>query len=165
MYSGKDIKDLREKLGFQQTELAEELNTTVHTIRHWEQNPDVSIKAKYEPTIEKLLDTNIYDGNVSLVVDGIKEKIKQNLLRIASILHPVATLYFCATDSDVPFGKKAIAFAALTYFIMPIDAIPDALPVAGFTDDIAMITGAIASLGSVITQDHKEQADEWLNNL
>jgi hypothetical protein len=28
-----------------------------------------------------------------------------------------------------------------------------------------MITGAIASLGSVITQDHKEQADEWLNNL
>ena len=165
MYSGKDIKDLREKLGFQQTELAKELNTTVHTIRHWEQNPDVSIKAKYEPTIEKLLDTNIYDGNVSLVVDGIKEKIKQNLLRIASILHPVATLYFCATDSDVPFGKKAIAFAALTYFIMPIDAIPDALPLAGFTDDIAMITGAIASLGSVITQDHKEQADEWLNNL
>jgi len=116
MYSGKDIKDLREKLGFQQTELAEELNTTVHTIRHWEQNPDVSIKAKYEPTIEKLLDTNIYDGNVSLVVDGIKEKIKQNLLRIASILHPVATLYFCATDSDVPIGKKAIAFAALTLF-------------------------------------------------
>ena len=165
MYSGKDIKDLREKLGFQQTELAKELNTTVHTIRHWEQNPDVSIKAKYEPTIEKLLDTNIYDGNVSLVVDGIKEKIKQNLLRIASILHPVATLYFCATDSDVPIGKKAIAFAALTYFIMPIDAIPDALPLAGFTDDIAMITGAIASLGSVITQDPKEQADEWLNNL
>ena len=51
MYSGKDIKDLREKLGFQQTELAKELNTTVHTIRHWEQNPDVSIKAKYEPII------------------------------------------------------------------------------------------------------------------
>ena len=29
------------------------------------------------------------------------------------------------------------------YFVLPIDAIPDVLPVIGYTDDAAMLVGAI----------------------
>ena len=164
MFRGKDIKDLRAKLGLQQTDLAEKLDTTVHTIRYWEQNPDVSIKAKYDPILKELLEDNSYDENVAIVEDGFEEKIKGNLARLPFLRDAVA-LYFCAIDSQVPVGKKIMAFAALAYFIMPIDAIPDAIPIAGFTDDAAMIAGAVAALDSVVTQEHKDEAEEWLNNL
>ena len=164
MFTGKDIKDLRAKLGLQQTELAEKLGTTVYTIRYWEQNPDVSIKTKYDSILKELLEDNSYDQNVSIVEDGFEEKIKRNLARLPFLRDAVA-LYFCAIDSRVPIGKKIMAFAALAYFIMPIDAIPDVIPIAGFTDDAAMIAGALAALNSVVTQEHRDQAEEWLNKI
>lgn len=164
MFTGKDIKDLRAKLGLQQTELAERLNTTVHTIRRWEQNPTITIKSKYEPVLKELLEDNSFDENVTIVEDGFEGKIKGNLARLP-FLRDAVSLYFCAIDSRVPVAKKIIAFAALAYFIMPIDAIPDAIPIAGFTDDAAMIAGAVAALESVVTQEHKDEAEEWLNNL
>jgi uncharacterized membrane protein YkvA (DUF1232 family)/DNA-binding XRE family transcriptional regulator len=164
MFIGRNIKELRAKLGLQQTELAEKLNTTVHTIRYWEQNPKISIKAKYNPIIKDLLEDNSYNENVAIVEDGFEEKIKMNLPRLPFLRDAVA-LYFCAIDSRVPMGKKIMAFAALAYFIMPIDVIPDAIPIAGFTDDAAMIAGALAALNSVVTQEHRDQAEEWLNKI
>ena len=160
MFAGKNIKELRAKLGLQQTELAEKLNTTVYTVRYWEQNPNVSIKAKYEPVLKELLEENTYDENAEMVDDGFFKKIKENLARIPFLRDAVA-LYFCAVDPETPMSKKTIAFAALAYFIMPIDAIP----IAGFTDDAAMIVGAVATLESVITHEHRDKAEEWLNKL
>ena len=69
MFTGKNIKELRARLGLQQTELAEKLNTTVYTVRYWEQNPNVSIKAKYEPVLKELLEENTYDENAEMVDD------------------------------------------------------------------------------------------------
>ena len=164
MFTGKNIKELRARLGLQQTELAEKLNTTVHTVRYWEQNPNVSIKAKYEPVLKELLEENTYDENAEMVDNGFFKKIKENLARIPFLRDAVA-LYFCAVDPETPMSKKTIAFAALAYFIMPIDAIPDAIPIAGFTDDAAMIVGIVAALESVITHGHRDKAEEWLNKL
>tara|TARA_B110000495_G_C22851206_1_gene496351 strand:- start:306 stop:803 length:498 start_codon:yes stop_codon:yes gene_type:complete len=164
MFTGKDIKVLRNKLGLQQAELAERLGTTIHTIRYWEQNPNVSIKAKYEPVLKELLEKNTYDENMGIVNDGFEEKIKGNLAKIPFLREAVA-LFFCSKDPNVPINKKIIAFAALAYFIIPIDAIPDAIPIAGFTDDAAMITGAISALESEISVSHRNLAEEWLNNI
>ncbi|MBH49368.1 MAG: hypothetical protein CMG69_01255 [Candidatus Marinimicrobia bacterium] len=164
MFTGENIKELRVKLGIQQTELAEKLNTTVHTIRYWEQNPNVSIKSKYEPILKLLLEENVYDENMVLVNDGFFKKIKENLARIPFLRDAIA-LYFCAVAPETPIKMKAIAFAALAYFIMPIDAIPDAIPIAGFTDDAAMIIGAIATLESIMTDEYRIKAEEWLNKL
>ena len=54
---------------------------------------------------------------------------------------------------------------ALAYFISPIDAIPDPIPVIGFTDDLGVLIGAVATIAMHITPKEKKKAkkkmDEW----
>ena len=38
---------------------------------------------------------------------------------------------------------RAALLGALAYFVLPIDAMPDLLPIVGFTDDAAVLAGAI----------------------
>ncbi|MDN8540102.1 DUF1232 domain-containing protein [Erwinia sp. BC051422] len=51
-------------------------------------------------------------------------------------------------------------YAALAYFVLPIDAVPDALPVVGFTDDPGVPAGALAAVSMYINEDVKNQATE-----
>jgi uncharacterized membrane protein YkvA (DUF1232 family) len=51
--------------------------------------------------------------------------------------------YYCAFDRDTPLPVKATLVGALAYFILPVDAIPDVLPVIGFTDDAVVLATAI----------------------
>jgi uncharacterized membrane protein YkvA (DUF1232 family) len=72
-------------------------------------------------------------------------------------------LYFCLLDPRTPLPVKATIGAALTYFISPIDAIPDALAVIGFTDDASVIAMTLSTLGGAVTADHKQQANQFFN--
>jgi uncharacterized membrane protein YkvA (DUF1232 family) len=38
-----------------------------------------------------------------------------------------------------------VIYSALAYFVVPIDAIPDAVPVVGYTDDLGALAGAVAT--------------------
>ena len=49
---------------------------------------------------------------------------------------------------------------ALAYFISPIDAIPDPIPVIGFTDDLGVLIGAVATIAAHITPKEKKKAAE-----
>ncbi len=71
----------------------------------------------------------------------------------------LAKLYLVMIDKNVPSYKKAIAIGALTYFIMPIDGIPDILGPMGFSDDIAVVAAAIGVLTDLKTD---EQANEFI---
>ena len=51
---------------------------------------------------------------------------------------------------------------ALGYFILPVDLIPDYLPVLGFSDDLAALTWALYSVAKNITPEVKVQAQEQL---
>jgi uncharacterized membrane protein YkvA (DUF1232 family) len=44
-----------------------------------------------------------------------------------------------ATDDRVPKRKKVIAGAILAYLIMPLDIIPDFIPVIGHIDDLVLV--------------------------
>ena len=71
-------------------------------------------------------------------------------------------LYFCLHDKDTPAWAKGVIIAALGYFIFPADAIPDVVPVAGYTDDLGGLTLAMTIVGMHVKQDHWEAADEKL---
>ncbi|MBK8662568.1 MAG: DUF1232 domain-containing protein [Ignavibacteriales bacterium] len=73
-------------------------------------------------------------------------------------------LYFCAVDPEVSWWAKGVAGAAVAYLILPTDAIFDVTPVVGFTDDAAVIAGAVANLGGAMTKKHYQQADQFLNS-
>jgi len=77
----------------------------------------------------------------------------------------VAAAWFCATDSEVPLRVRGTLIAALAYFIMPLDFIPDILAFVGMTDDIAVLSLAISTLGANITEKHREQAREALADV
>ena len=76
----------------------------------------------------------------------------------------LAAAWFCATDSKTPLKVRGTLLAALAYFIMPIDTIPDILAFVGFTDDMAVITAAIALVSQNITEEHRAKAREALSN-
>ncbi|WP_394691474.1 YkvA family protein [Hoeflea sp.] len=70
--------------------------------------------------------------------------------------------YFCALDPETPGKAKAVLLGALAYFIMPFDTIPDFLAVVGFSDDIAVLTLAIATVRSNMTEAHRMAAKKAL---
>lgn len=72
--------------------------------------------------------------------------------KIKELWSDVQSLYLLIKDPKAAWGAKAIAIGALIYLIAPIDAIPDAIPIAGLTDDAAVIIAAIARLGSELTK-------------
>ncbi len=73
--------------------------------------------------------------------------------------------YYCALDLQTPRHVKVTLFGAIAYFVLPIDAIPDILPVLGFTDDAAVLATAIKLVTDHITPHHREQAKIKLTEL
>ena len=69
-----------------------------------------------------------------------------------------AAAYFCATDPATPSKVKATLFAALAYFVMPFDLIPDFIAVIGFTDDAAVIALALSMVAGAIRPEHRARA-------
>jgi uncharacterized membrane protein YkvA (DUF1232 family) len=66
--------------------------------------------------------------------------------------------YYCAFDRDTPLKVKAALIGALAYFVLPFDAIPDVLPVIGFTDDAAVLATVIRLVAAHITPLHRAAA-------
>ena len=75
------------------------------------------------------------------------------------------TAYYCAFDRDTPMHVRAALIAALAYFVIPFDGIPDILPILGLTDDAAAIAVAIRMVFTHITPEHRAAAREALDRL
>lgn len=66
------------------------------------------------------------------------------------------------TDGNTPTTFKGAILIPLLYFVVPVDAIPDIIPAAGFTDDLEVWLAAFKAFGGYITDDHYKSADELL---
>lgn len=66
--------------------------------------------------------------------------------------------YYCALDRETPRHVQAALFGAIGYFVLPFDAIPDMVPLLGFTDDAAALAAVIRLVAAHITPDHREAA-------
>ncbi len=73
--------------------------------------------------------------------------------------------WFCARDPATPRRVRMTLLAALGYFVLPVDAIPDIMPLLGFTDDAAVIAAAIAAVAGSITPERRERAKQALAEL
>lgn len=73
-------------------------------------------------------------------------------------------MYFAMLDGKTPMWVKATVAGALAYFVMPIDAIADVLPLIGFTDDAAIIFAAYKTVSNHVTEEHELQAVDWLES-
>ncbi|MDH2420402.1 YkvA family protein [Cobetia amphilecti] len=77
-------------------------------------------------------------------------------------LNPALKMYYSAQDPETPLWAKTTIYGALGYFISPVDVIPDITPLAGYTDDVGILAGAIAIVAAKIKPEHIEKAEETL---
>ena len=75
----------------------------------------------------------------------------------------IAAAYFCATDKNTPLKVRGTLLAALAYFILPMDMVPDILAAIGFTDDLAVFTAAMTMVSTHVTDEHRKKARKALD--
>ena len=93
------------------------------------------------------------------------DKLKSSALAAGrKVVEKALTLYYTAASKETPLWAKGTILGALGYFIFPIDAIPDAIPVIGYTDDVAVMAGALATVAVYVDDDVREQAESVLRN-
>jgi len=103
-------------------------------------------------------------SNETTVVRDFWPKLKKSMASIP-FAEEVVAAYYCAFDPATPIKVKGVLLAALAYFIMPIDVIPDVLLGLGFTDDMAVLYTAITMIRSHMTQAHRDKAKDTLEKL
>lgn len=62
----------------------------------------------------------------------------------------LAKAYALGHYRDVPWKTMAILLAAIIYFVNPLDLLPDMIPIAGLTDDFAVLVWVYNALGTEI---------------
>jgi uncharacterized membrane protein YkvA (DUF1232 family) len=73
-------------------------------------------------------------------------------------LEKAFSLYYAMRDADTPAWAKTTIIAALGYFIVPLDAIVDVVPGAGYADDLGVLIFALGTVATHIKPLHVEQA-------
>lgn len=85
------------------------------------------------------------------------------------VIYAVLLLYYVATDRNTSAADKAKIYGAIGYFILPLDLIPDAMPVVGYTDDMAALLWALKAVWSNVTPDihrkAKSKLREWFGSV
>ena len=70
-------------------------------------------------------------------------------------------LYYTLQSDNVSLKDKAIIVGALGYLISPIDVIPDAIPIAGLTDDLSVLIYVINKVWNNVGDDVKQKAHDF----
>ena len=95
---------------------------------------------------------------------GFVEKISHIAKRAgAKLVYAALILYYTLQSKDVPLKDKAIIIGALGYLISPLDVIPDAIPIAGLGDDVAVLLYVLRKIKGDLTDDVKKRADNKLS--
>ena len=71
--------------------------------------------------------------------------------------------YYCALDPASPMRVRGMLLAAIAYFILPFDFIPDMIAGLGFADDAALLTAVVGLVASHITPVHRAAAARALD--
>ncbi len=90
------------------------------------------------------------------------DKIKQ---LGGDLLEHVILLYVFLTDHNNLTIEKIMITIALGYLICPFDAIPDCIPIVGYTDDLSVLAGTVKYIDGGITPEIREKARQLRERL
>ena len=102
--------------------------------------------------------------NEQRVKRGFWPKVRRTATRIP-FSRELLSAWFCARDPETPAAAKGMLLGALAYFVLPTDSIPDVFLGIGFTDDIAVLTAALAAVRAHMKPAHRLAAREALDDL
>lgn len=91
------------------------------------------------------------------------EKISRIAKRAgAKLVYVALILYYTLQSDKVSKADKAIIIGALGYMISPLDVIPDAIPIMGLTDDLAVLIYVLKKVWTDVEPEIKEKAKSKL---
>lgn len=92
------------------------------------------------------------------------EKISRIAKRAgAKLVYASLILYYTLQSDKVSVKDKAIIIGALGYLISPLDVIPDAIPIAGLGDDLAVLIYVLNKVWGDVSEDVKGKAKSKLS--
>lgn len=83
--------------------------------------------------------------------------------RQVPFMDELVAAYYCALDKETPWRVRGTLIAALAYFVVPLDMVPDFLLGLGFADDVTVLAAAIRAVRSHITPAHRAAARRALD--
>ncbi|WP_413990399.1 YkvA family protein [Labrys okinawensis] len=89
-------------------------------------------------------------------------KLKRVLAHVPFALDLLAA-YYTVLDRETPMRVRMTLAAALAYFVLPFDIIPDFMVGLGYTDDAAILFAAIRMVSGSMQQRHYDAAQRWLD--
>lgn len=99
----------------------------------------------------------VFLRNAQTAREGLWRKLRRFAGHIPFAEDAVAA-YYCGFDPQTPLSARAALLAAVAYFVVPLDLIPDAILGFGFTDDATALATAIAIAGAYVRPEHREAA-------
>lgn len=130
----------------------------------------MSAESKPSPDVNPVIDPanalvpEVVKVNERRVARGFWPKIRRVAARIP-FAPDALSVWWCARDPETPTAAKGLMLAALAYFVLPTDAIPDILAGIGFTDDAAVFAALLAVVGKNIKPKHRVAARAWLEKI
>lgn len=130
----------------------------------------MSAKSKPSPDVNDVIDPSkalvpeVVRVNEVRVAQGFWPKIRRVAAKIP-FASDALSVWWCARDPATPAAAKGMMFAALAYFVLPTDAIPDIIAGLGFTDDAAVFAALLAVVGKNVKPKHREAAAAFLKKF
>ena len=78
------------------------------------------------------------------------------------LVYAALILYYTLESDKVSVKDKAIIIGALGYLISPLDVMPDAIPIAGLGDDLAVLIYVLHKIWGDVSEDIKRKAYDKL---
>ena len=92
------------------------------------------------------------------------EKISRIAKRAgAKLVYAALILYYTLQSDKVSTANKALIIGALGYMISPLDIIPDAIPIVGLTDDLAVLLYVLKKVWGDVAPEIQEKAKQRLS--
>lgn len=92
------------------------------------------------------------------------EKISRIAKRAgAKMIYAALVLYYTLQSDKISVKDKAIIVGALGYLISPLDVIPDAIPIAGLGDDLAVLIYVLNKVWGNVSDEIKNKAKDKLS--
>ena len=112
----------------------------------------------------KNVDMTQYEKNYS--EEGLWDKVTSKVQAAGiGLIYKALQLYYAAQNPACPTKVKAGIYAALGYFILPLDIIPDFTPVIGYSDDLFAMGSALMMAQMYIDESVKQQSKDRIQAL
>lgn len=98
--------------------------------------------------------------------DDFWSKVGRVLKKAGGKVIYYAILLYCVLKSpSVPEKYKLMIIGALGYFILPVDLIPDFIPVTGYADDLSALIACYKMVKANVTPEIKAEAKRIYKDL